>query len=71
MALTQQVNFTGVASTDLATSFPILEAAVAELEAQAAAANTTALYSALGGTVQASISRLEAIRLRLQAINRG
>lgn len=71
MAFSQQITFTGTAATDLAAAFPVLEAAVSELEAQAAAANTTALYLALGGTVQASVSRLEAIRLRLQAINRG
>ena len=55
-AFTQQITFTGVATADLATAFPYLETAVGELEAQAAGANTNALYQSLGATVQASVS---------------
>ena len=63
--------FDGVASDDLAVAFPVLEAAVTELEAQAAAANTTPLFMALGGTVKTSLARTQLIVARLKAINRG
>ena len=63
--------FDGVAADDLALCFPPLEAAVAELEVQAAAANTNALYAAYTGTVRGTLVRLELLRARLQQINRG
>jgi hypothetical protein len=68
---TQPVTFTGVASADIPTAASLLEAAIGELEAQAAAANTTALYTAVNGTVGQSLARVQAMLGRLQLIYRG